>query len=79
MVTADLFLIEYLQEYFAFILSKKHHQHLIHILVKYETSFLITLIKMKTILSATVALLLLDQGQAINRSKIVQNDGPSNI
>jgi len=24
-------------------------------------------------------LLLLDQGQAINRSKIVQNDGPSNI
>lgn len=34
---------------------------------------------MKTILSATLALLLIDQSDAIKQSKIVGNDAPENI
>jgi hypothetical protein len=34
---------------------------------------------MKTILSATLALLLLNQSEAINQFKIIGNDAPENI
>lgn len=34
---------------------------------------------MKTILSATLALLLLDESQALNQSKLIRNDAPENI
>jgi hypothetical protein len=34
---------------------------------------------MKTILSATVALLLLDTSEAIKQTKIVGNDAPENV
>jgi len=34
---------------------------------------------MKTILSATVALLLLDTSEAIKQTQIVRNDAPENV